>query len=151
MYSIRFPDRSLSTMSLAQMRGIEGKRIKELYMQLSEEYNIPWNNRMYNRDDWEGQDILNQAITIGNKLLYNVCHSAILAMGYSPTLGFIHTGNMRSFVYDLADLYKKDIVLIPVFKLISENSSPDFSIVREHIRQAMYDNKLLTKISKDLP
>lgn len=39
-------------------------------------------------------------------MLYAVCQAAIVSLGYSPALGFVHTGKQLSFVYDIADLYK---------------------------------------------
>lgn len=39
--------------------------------------------------------------------LYGVVHSVIVALGCSPALGFVHVDHERSFVYDIADLYKQ--------------------------------------------
>lgn len=150
MYQLRFPDRDFSHMTLSQMRSAEGERVKKEYHDLAEKYGVDWERREYKADDWESQSLINQSLTIGNKLLYNVCHSAILAMGYSPTLGFIHTGTMRSFVYDLADLYKSEIVFEPAFRLTSQNIA-DISVMRTEFRKEMVNNKLLSRISKDLP
>ena len=46
-----------------------------------------------------------------------MCHAAIVAAGYSAGLGFIHTGKMLSFVYDVADLYKTETTVPLAFRL----------------------------------
>ena len=150
MYKLRFPDKNMNKMSLEQMRGFEGKRIKELYQQYADLYNVNWNGRIYDRNNWDGQDDINKALTIGNKLLYNVIHAAIVTLGYSPTIGFIHTGTMRSFVYDIADLYKSDIVIPTAFKVVNEGYGDLGSHMRMAVREKMEELKLLKHIVKDL-
>lgn len=149
MYQKRFPNVSLTRKSLSQLRGMEGIRVKNQYQELAEKYGIEWSGRKYNSDDWDSMDFQNQSIIIGNKLLYNICHSVILALGYSPTIGFIHTGSMRSFVYDLADLYKIQFVIEPVFKALSEGAANENNI-RSIIRKEIYENKLIKQMVKDL-
>lgn len=148
MYKQRFPDMDMRGMSLEAMRGAEGLRMQETYKRFAEEYGVEWNGRAYDRSDFSSQDSIQQMITVGNKLLYNVCHAGILSLGFSPTLGFIHTGTMRSFVYDLADLYKTDIVIPTAFECTS--SGLDFAVMRKMTREAMQDNRLLKRIEKDL-
>lgn len=150
MYEMRFPDKNMNRMSLDQMRGYEGKRIKELYQQFACEYNVDWNGRVYDRNNWDGQDDINKALTIGNKLLYNVIHAAIVTLGYSPTIGFIHTGTMRSFVYDIADLYKTNIVIPTAFKVVGRGFTDLGSNIRMSIREKMEEQKLLKHIVHDL-
>ena len=42
-----------------------------------------------------------------------------LALGCSAALGFIHTGHHRSFVYDIADLYKAELSITSENTLIT--------------------------------
>ncbi len=149
MYQKRFPDVSLTRKSLSQLRGMEGIRVKDQYKETAEKYGIEWSGRSYNSDDWESMDFANQAIIIGNKLLYTICHTVILALGYSATIGFIHTGTMRAFVYDLSDLYKFDYVIKPVFKAISQGAKESDDI-RTVIRKEIYTKKLIQQIVNDL-
>lgn len=149
MYQKRFPDISLKRKSLAQLRGMEGLRVKNQYKEVAERYGIHWVGRVYDSTDWDSIDFQNQSIITGNKLLYNICHSVILALGYSATIGFIHTGSMRSFVYDIADLYKLNYVIEPVFKALSEGAS-DEDDIRSAIRKEIYTNKLIKQMVKDL-
>lgn len=148
MYKQRFPDMDMRGMPLEAMRGAEGLRMQSIYMENAKRSGIPWSGRKYDRGDFEGQEPIQQAITVGNKLLYNVCHAGILALGFSPTLGFIHTGKMRSFVYDLADLYKTEIVLPAAFA--GTAAGKDLAHIRQDVRSAMQDNDLLRHIERDL-
>ena len=151
MYQKRFPDKDMGSMNIQNMRGAEGLRMHNLYEQKAKQYNVVWSGRVYNQDNWDDQSDINKALTVGNKLLYNVCHAAILAMGYSPVLGFIHTGTMRSFVYDIADLYKAEIVIDTAFRLLSQGYTNLEEEMRTHVREAMHKQKLLKQLSKDIP
>lgn len=52
----------------------------------------------------------------------------MLAAGYAPAVGFIHSGKPLSFVYDIADLFKFDTVLPVAFK---EAAKPQREIERK--------------------
>ena len=43
--------------------------------------------------------------------------AAVLAAGYAPAIGFLHTGKPLSFVYDIADLWKLDTVVPEAFRV----------------------------------
>lgn len=149
MYQKRFPNVDLTRMSLSQMRGSEGLRVKAIYQEYANKYGIAWNKRSYNRDDWDSTDFINKALTVGNKFLYNICHAVILALGYSATIGFIHTGNMRSFVYDLSDLYKKDFVIDVVFEAVSRGTT-DLELIRSLVRKKVFEEKLIRTMVNDI-
>ena len=106
MYLLRFPEIDLHDASLEKLRGLEGVRIKQAYKTASKMYGVPWHGRTYKIEDIDDSDDINRALTIANSLLYAVCEAVIVSLGYSPAIGFIHTGHMRSFVYDIADLYR---------------------------------------------
>lgn len=135
--------------SLEQLRGAEGLRMKELYRHYAEQYHVEWNGRKYDRDDFDSQDPIQQLLTIGNKYLYNVCHAVISGLGYSPAIGFIHTGTMRSFVYDIADLYKHEYVIPLAFKMCGDGQT-DFSEFRKSLRDNILQKKLISAICTDL-
>lgn len=150
MYQKRFEGKmEVRGQSLEQLRGAEGLRMRNLYQQYAKKYDVSWNGRHYDRDDFESQDTIQQLLTIGNKCLYNVCHAVISGLGYSPAIGFIHTGTMRSFVYDIADLYKHEYVIPLAFEYCAMGQT-DFSEFRQTLRKLILKNRLMPAICKDL-
>lgn len=148
MYQIRYPDINISKFSLQQMRGMEGKRVKQRYQELAEKYGVKWDGREYQQDDWDASTDINRFLSIGNSLLYGICQAAIVTFGFSPGLGFIHNGASRSFVYDIADLYKEDTVFPAAFRIASEHGTDED--MRTACREMFVNEKLMKKISKNL-
>lgn len=150
MYRKRFGydlDRSLS---LPQIRGYEGVRVRKAYAQASQEYGVPWHGRKYDRQNWGSGDPVNRALSAANALLNGICHAAIVSGGYSPALGFIHTGKQLSFVYDIADLYKTEITIPAAFQTVSEGTDRVESRVRQKCRESFRDSRLLHRILPDI-
>lgn len=116
--------------TIEQIRGIEANEMKKLYKQLAEKYCINWNKRMINCC-WDELDLINKNITIYYRCLYGLCQSVIVNCGFSTAIGFIHAGTSLSFVYDIADLWKRKY-LEDVFKITSTNKNEKQSI--ENIR-----------------
>ncbi|MEW6212336.1 MAG: type I-E CRISPR-associated endonuclease Cas1e [Acidobacteriota bacterium] len=150
MYEMRFPDSLESHLTLQQIRGREGIRVREAYARASRETGVAWTGRSYRRDNWADADPINRALSSANSCLYGVCHAAIVSAGYSPALGFIHTGKMLSFVYDIADLYKADITVPLAFRLTAESATNLESRVRRACRDEFYSQRLLQKIIPDI-
>lgn len=122
MFSLRFPYADLEGKSLQAMMGMEGVRVRRLYADLSEKYGVEWQGRAYVQGRPTEGNPANRALTFLNQLLYGICTSSLLALGYSPRIGFIHSGSPMPFVYDLADLYKSDLTIDLAFKLVSEGA-----------------------------
>jgi CRISPR-associated protein Cas1 len=150
LYRMRFPDPLPEGLTLQQIRGKEGIRVREAYARASRETGVPWRGRSYRRDGWGEADAVNRALSAANSCLYGVCHAAIVAAGFSPGLGFIHTGKMLSFVYDVADLYKADIAIPAAFRAAVEGESGVESRARFACRDAFREQKLLTRIVPDI-
>ena len=104
----RFSEPIPANATFDTLRGLEGARVRRIYKELAEKYGVNWKGRRYDQGRWDYADPVNRALSAANSLLYGVCYSAIVSAGYSPAIGFIHTGKMLSFVYDVADLYKTD-------------------------------------------
>lgn len=121
MYERRFGQAPLGS-DLARLRGLEGQRVKALYRLLAQQHKVPRFKRSYDPYDWDIQSPVNLALSAANTCLYGVVHSALLAMGCSPGLGFVHTGTQHAFVYDIADLYKAETTIPLAFSL---HASPD--------------------------
>lgn len=109
MFAKRFPDAELEGKSLSSMMGMEGNRVRALYQQKAQEYGVGWRGRHFTPGKFQLSDITNQVLTATNAALYGIVCSAVHAMGYSPHIGFIHSGSPLPFVYDLADLYKEHL------------------------------------------
>lgn len=149
MYQIRYPDVNLAKFSISQMRGMEGKRVKAIYDKLAEKYQVQWDGRAYDTENFDRQNSINKMITAGNQLLYAICQAAIISFGMSPGLGFIHNGHTRSFVFDMADLYKEDMVLPAAFQVTAEFGS-NTEELRKACRRQFTEKKLMKRIAKDL-
>ena len=150
MYAMRFPDPLPKHLTLEQIRGKEGVRVRTAYQQASAESGVPWSGRNYKRGEWQGNDPINRALSSGNACLYGVAHAAIVSSGYSPALGFVHTGKQLSFVYDIADIYKATTVIPAAFKAVSELPDKVESLVRSKLRQQLREERILERIVSDL-
>src|SRR3990172_1684729 len=116
----RFPLAELDGKSLKEMMGMEGYRVRQLYEQMAVKYNVGWKGRCFQPGKFEIGDITNQVLTSANAALYGILTSAIYSMGYSPHIGFIHSGSPLPFVYDMADLYKEWLCIDLAFSLTLE-------------------------------
>jgi CRISPR-associated protein Cas1 len=150
MYQYRFPESLDADLTLEQIRGMEGSRVRSSYYQASKTYNIPWHGRSYNRASWGTSDPINRALSAANALLNGLCHTAIVSGGYSPALGFIHTGKQLSFVYDVADLFKAEITIPLAFRIVAESTEKLEARVRMACREKFRESKLLTRILPDI-
>lgn len=150
MYAMRFPDHLEDGLTLRQIRGKEGARVRTAYARASEQYGVPWEGRNYDRLDWDRSDPLNRALSAANACLYGVCHAAIAAAGYSPSLGFIHTGKMLSFVYDVGDLYKMELTVPAAFREVAGGTQRLESRVRHRCRDLFAEARLLDRVVVDL-
>lgn len=152
MYAIRFPGVNTKNMTLQQIRGLEGIRVKKAYAQAAQAVGITWKKRTYKKEDWDAADPINRALSIGNSLLYGVCHAAIVSLGFSPALGFVHTGKQLSFVYDIADLYKTETTIPAAFEVVSQKSEIESfdRDVRMACRKYFHQIRILSRISEDI-
>jgi CRISPR-associated protein Cas1 len=150
MYQLRFPEEDASHMTLPQLRGREGSRVRTAYRKASEEWNVPWNGREYDPDDYEGGDAVNRALSAGNACLYGLAHAVIAALGCSPGLGFIHVGHECSFVYDIADLYKAEVVIPIAFEMAATAGEDLDAMVRRSVRDAMVSHHILERMVQDI-
>jgi len=150
MYRFRFREEIPAVISLESIRGMEGIRVRRAYAEASAKYGIPWKGRRYDQNDWNKGDPVNRALSAANACLYGICHAAILSAGYSPALGFIHTGKMLSFVYDVADLYKTDLTVPLAFRIASQNYPDLERQVRIECRKAFYEFKLMERLIPDI-
>lgn len=150
MYERRFPDMPNCELSLRQIRGMEGIRVKQSYQLASRTTGVPWRKRDYKNTQWELSDGVNRALSAANACLYALCHAAIVSLGYSPGLGFIHTGKMLSFVYDIADLYKTETSIPAAFEAAARQGSNIEREVRILCRKHFKNQSILKRIPEDI-
>jgi CRISPR-associated protein Cas1 len=151
MYARRFPKAELAGKSLKQMMGMEGYRVRELYEQKAQEYKIGWKGRSYVPGKFELGDMTNQIMTSANAALYGIISSAVHSMGYSPHIGFIHSGSPLPFVYDLADLYKEKLCIDLAFALTIDMAGRyNKHKVAEGFRKRVIEVDLLAAIGPDI-
>jgi CRISPR-associated protein Cas1 len=150
MYGFRFGGKLNESLTLPQIRGLEGVRVRDAYADASREYGVEWKGRRYDRKSWSRGDPINRALSAANALLNGLCHAAIVSGGYSPALGFIHTGKQLSFVYDIADLYKVDVTIPVAFATVAESTEEVEPRVRQACREAFKEQRLLSRILPDI-
>jgi CRISPR-associated protein Cas1 len=150
MYRRRFGTQLQPGLSLEQVRGLEGVRVRQAYALASQEYGVPWHGRRYDRRNWNSGDPVNRALSAAHALLNGLCHTGIVSGGYSPALGFIHTGKQLSFVYDIADLYKVEVTIPLAFRVVAESTEKLHVRVRQACREAFKEHRLLKRILPDI-
>ncbi|ALJ18531.1 subtype I-E CRISPR-associated endonuclease Cas1 [Microbacterium sp. No. 7] len=150
MYAMRFPGEDTTGLTMQQLRGREGARIRRAYREHSRRTGVKWSGRDYDVESFESSDPVNQALSAANISLYGVVHSVIVALGCSPGLGFVHTGHVRSFVYDIADLYKADLTIPLAFDLAKEEPFDIGAEARRALRDQMHGGAFLDRCVHDI-
>ncbi len=153
MYAMRFQEPAPQRRSVEQLRGIEGARVRATYQLLAKKFGVPWKARNYDHTEWESGDLANRCLSAATACLYGISEAAVLAAGYAPAIGFIHTGKPLSFVYDVADVFKFDTAVPAAFAVagkLARNPHTDLRLaereVRRRCRDLFRETKLLNRI-----
>jgi len=150
MYDLRFPEEDVSKATMQQLRGKEGVRVRKLYRAHAERTGVEWSKRDYDRADFASGTAVNQALSAATTCLYGIAHAVIVALGCSPGLGFVHTGHSRSFVFDIADLYKAEIAIPVAFDIAASDSDDIPGDTRRAVRDAVQDGQILARCTHDI-
>jgi CRISPR-associated protein Cas1 len=150
MYELRFPEEDVGRLTMQQLRGREGARVRRSYRDHSDRTGVEWRGRSYDHSDFELSDAVNKALSAATTCLYGLAHSVIVALGCSPGLGFIHTGHERSFVYDIADLYKAELAIPTAFDVAAQDVEDIGGVTRRLMRDRIFDARLLERCVKDV-
>lgn len=152
MYQMRYRDENPNALTMQQLRGREGARVRQIYRLYSKKYKVEWDGREYQVDDYESGTAVNKALSSANVSLYGLVHSITVALGMSPGLGFVHQGHDRAFVYDIADLYKAEYTIPLSFQIAAEYGDTEDvgTIARQKLRDKIAEGKLMPKIVKDI-
>lgn len=146
MYAMRFKEEAPAKRSVDQLRGIEGVRVRKMYELLARQYRVPWTGRNYDHTTWGSGDLPNRCLSAATACLYGVTEAAVLAAGYAPAVGFIHTGKPQSFVYDIADLFKFETVVPVAFRVAAKKAAEPERAVRLGCRDIFRERKILSRI-----
>jgi len=146
MYAVRFKEVPPAKRSIQQLRGIEGVRVRKMYELLARQYKVQWKSRNYDHTKWGSGDVPNRCLSAATACLYGICEAAILAAGYAPAVGFIHTGKPQSFVYDIADIFKFETVVPVAFRIAGKKPHNPERDVRLACRDAFRQTRLLRRI-----
>jgi CRISPR-associated protein Cas1 len=150
MYRKRFVEDIPPRTSLESIRAMEGYRVRACYEREATRLGLEWKGRNYDQSSWDHSDPLNRALSAANSCLYGICHAAILSAGYSPSIGFVHTGKQLSFVYDIADLYKTELTIPCAFETVAEGTDDVERRVRIRARDLFHERRLLPRILPDI-
>lgn len=146
MFELRFGEPPPSRRSVDQLRGMEGARVRKMYQQLARQHGVKWAGRKYDPNAWDKSDTVNQCLSAATACLYGITEAAILAAGYAPAIGFLHTGKPQSFVYDIADIIKFETVVPAAFKMAATAPSSPDRAVRIACRDAFKKTRLLDSL-----
>ena len=146
MYEMRFKEKPPERRSVEQLRGIEGVRVRKMYELLARQYKVEWKSRNYDYTEWGSGDVPNRCLSSATACLYGICEAAILAAGYAPAVGFIHTGKAQSFVYDIADIFKFETVVPVAFRIAAKKTQSPERDVRLACRDVFRESRLLKRI-----
>jgi CRISP-associated protein Cas1 len=150
MYEQRFPDEAVEGLTMQQLRGREGARVRALYRQHAERTGVEWRRRDYDPDRFDDSDAINQALSAAHSALYGVVHAVVVSLGCAPGLGFVHTGHSRAFVYDIADLYKAELTIPLAFDVVADDSMDVGGDTRRAVRDALRQGNVLTRCVHDI-
>jgi len=150
MYDMRFPDEDTDKLTMQQLRGREGARVRRIYREHARRTKVTWTHRDYDPENFAGSDPINQALSAAHVCLYGVVHAVIVALGAAPGLGFIHTGHERSFVYDIADLYKAEVSIPVAFDVVASGSVDVPADTRRAVRDKLFELNLLDRCAYDV-
>lgn len=150
MYQLRFPNEDVSRATMQQLRGMEGARVRRAYRAAAAQTGVAWKGRRYDPEVWSAGDDVNRALSAANSCLYGVIHSVVVAVGCSTGLGFVHTGHVLAFVYDIADLYKSEVTIPAAFVAATEGEANLASRVRRLVREHIYSHHILDRAVQDI-
>lgn len=155
MFRRRFGDEAPSRRSIDQLRGIEGVRVRKSYELLAKQHDVKWKRREYNPKNWNSSDLPNRCLSSATACLHGLVEAAVLAAGYAPAIGFLHTGKPLSFVYDIADLYKIETVVPVAFRVaaLAQKGKLEMTAdraVRIACRDSFRETKLIARIIPDI-
>jgi len=146
MFEMRFGEAPPQRRSVEQLRGIEGVRVRRTYAELAKRFGVEWKGRRYDPSTWDRADLANRCLSAATSCLYGVTEAAVLAAGYAPAIGFLHSGKPLAFVYDIADLFKFETVVPAAFRIAARPTANPEQAVRHLCRDAFRETRILRRL-----
>jgi len=150
MFRQRFPEAGVQGVSIKQLRGMEGKRVKQTYAELGRRFGVTWKGREYNPSNWNLADGINRALSAANASLYALTAAVCCSMGFVPQLGFVHQAGTLPFIYDAADLYKHETSWPAAFEALSIEPGDTGALVRKLLKRNVEQTRMLQRMPDDL-
>lgn len=143
LYKKQFGLETMPGGSIRTMRGFEGRLMRDLYRDLARKHKV---GRF--RREVGATDDVNIGLNIANSILYGCAASACAAIGVNPALGVIHRGDVRSLLFDLADLFKPTLIIPAVFECAGAEDLP--RAVRTRTRKELHEHRVLKQMIETL-
>lgn len=150
MFRHRFPDVPTSGVSIQQLSGMEGRRVKKIYGDLGQKFGVTWKGRNYSASNWNMADNINRALSAATASHYALISAVCCSMGFIPQLGFVHKAGTLPFIYDAADLYKHETSWPAAFEAISIDPNDDGTLVRKIFKRNVEQSRMLKKAPQQL-
>jgi CRISPR-associated protein Cas1 len=150
MFLQRFPEAKVHGISITQLRGMEGIRVKQVYTDLGQKYGVTWKGRDYKTSNWNLADGINRALSTANASFYALTAAITCSMGFIPQLGFVHQAGTLPFIYDIADLYKMETSWDAAFEAISIDPGADHKLVLKILKRKIEEARLFKRMPRDL-
>lgn len=150
MYELRFPGEDVSGLTMQQLRGREGARVRALYRKESARTGVEWDRRDFDPTAFEAGDDINRALSAANACLYGTVTAVINALGMTPGLGFVHVGNTQSFTYDVADLVKAETSIPAAFDAVALGDGQPDRTVRALLRDRLVRAGVMDRLVRTL-
>ena len=150
MFLSRFPEANVHGISIKQLRGMEGKRVRATYAELGRQFGVTWKGRDYKTSNWNLADGVNRALSAANASLYALTAAVCCSMGFIPQLGFVHQAGTLPFIYDAADLYKHETSWPAAFEAMSIDPRDDGTMVRRILKRRIEDTRMLRCMPDEL-
>jgi CRISPR-associated protein Cas1 len=150
MYEKRFAEKIDPDTHIQAVRGKEGYRVRSAYQRYAAEMGLEWKGRQFDPQNWGRGDPLNRALSAASACLNGIVHAGVVSAGYSAAIGFVHTGKMLSFVYDIADLYKVGEIVPLVFQAVAQSDQNIESRVRLACRDLFRSTRFLERLLPDI-
>jgi CRISPR-associated protein Cas1 len=122
---------------IEKLRGLEGAKVKQWYKQIADHAGVTWEGRE------KSPKALRDTLGYATATLYGISEAVILAAGLLPAIGFIHSGDARSLVFDLADTIKFQTVVPAAFQVYMEQPKDIRSAIRRKCRDLFREYRVI--------